>query len=285
MDHPANPHPHGESGVDTAPAAPPRGQNHALLLGYDGSRFLGWQVQQQGETVQGRLEAGLETILRRQVKVFGSGRTDAGVHALNQVANVFLPPGQDLRRLRASLNGLAGPAISVKAIVPVSASFHARHRAKGKHYQYRIFNRPYPPVFGRERCWWLKAPLQMDAMREAAAHLLGTHDFTAFRASHCGAPHPVRTLRRLEIAACEDPGCTLTLDLEADAFLQHMARIITGTLVAVGQGKLEPERLAAILAGQRREEAHATAPPVGLHLMGVRYDLEEYPELREFGIG
>jgi tRNA pseudouridine38-40 synthase len=261
---------------------PPALQNLAMLLAYDGSGFMGWQVQPHGPSVQGRIEEALRTITRREVKVYGSGRTDAGVHALNQVANFRLPPGQDLAKLRASLNGLLGPAISVKAVVPVAERFHARHSALGKHYRYQLFNRPYPPVFRRHGTWWIKLPLRLEAMRAAAAPLLGEHDFSAFRARHCEAPHPVRTLQRLEVVPREAPDCTLSIELEANGFLQHMARILTGTLVDVGLGKLAPQDVPGILASGRREQAPATAPAGGLHLVRVHYDLEAFPELAPF---
>lgn len=268
-------------------AFPDATTNHALLVSYEGTAFCGWQIQPNGESVQGRLERALSTILRRPGRVTGSGRTDSGVHALGQVAHVFLPAGVDTTRLRNNLNGLAGPEISVKALVPVPPNFHARHRAKGKHYQYRIFNHPYPPVFERKSCLWLKRPLDVPAMAQAAALLLGRHDFSAFRAIKCEAKHPLRELRRLEVREVEGlqgegSESQLRIDLEADAFLQHMARIIVGTLVAVGKGRLKPDDLSGILASRKRENAAATAPAAGLHLMRVYYDLNEFPQLRAF---
>jgi tRNA pseudouridine38-40 synthase len=250
-----------------------------LLLSYDGSAYLGWQVQQQGPTIQGRLEEAFRIVTRHSVAVHGSGRTDAGVHAFNQVANARVPAGLDLDKLQASLNGLVGPSIAVKRVIPVSPTFHARHRARGKCYHYYIHNRPYPPVFALHRCWWLRHALDVDAMRAAAPHLVGTHDFSAFRAAGCEAPSPVRTLTRLEVREGDWVEGTLRIELEAKGFLQHMARIIAGTLVAVGQGKLQPDDLPGILASRERENAHATAPARGLHLVRVRYDLAEFPEL------
>ncbi len=257
-------------------------QNYAMRLAYDGSSFQGWQVQPHGPSIQGRLEEALRILARRPVKVYGSGRTDAGVHALGQVANFRLPPGQDLRKLRASLNGLAGPFISVQAVVPIAADFHARHSARGKRYRYQLYNRPYPPLFAPQCTWWLRQPLDVAAMRAAAAPLLGEHDFSAFRARACEALHPVRTLRRLDVLPAAAPDCTLAIELEANGFLQHMARILTGTLVEVGLGRLAPEEVPRILASRQRERAPATAPPGGLHLLHVEYDLERFPELRAF---
>lgn len=255
------------------------GMNTAMVLAYDGSPYQGWQIQPHGPTVQGTLEKALGTILRHPVRVIGSGRTDTGVHARNQVANVFLPEPPSLYRLRQQINALAGPSIAVKRMVEMPPNFHARYCARGKHYRYHVFNRPYPPVFGRERCWWIRQELDVDAMREAAGHLVGEHDFSAFRAKACEAPSPVRKIRRIEITAGEREDSTLRIDLEASAFLQHMARIVVGTLVAVGLGRLEAATLGAILASRDRERAAATAPASGLHLISVQYDLEEFPQL------
>jgi len=263
-----------------APGTTPS-RNLALLIAYDGGPFQGWQVQPHGPTIQAKLEDALRTAIRVAVPVYGSGRTDAGVHAEGQVAHAWLPEELDLRKLRGNLNGLAGPHIAVKALAWVGSGFHARHSALGKTYRYRIFNRPYPPVLGR-RCWWVRQPLDIPAMRRAAAPLIGEHDFSAFRAKECEARHPVRTLRTVAIARVDQPDATLTLDFHATAFLQHMARILTGTLVAVGLGKLAPEEVAAILANRERERAAATAPPEGLHLMRVHYDLAQFPELEAF---
>lgn len=263
------------------PSAPAGGPRVAMLLAYDGSRFHGWQIQHDSISVQGRLEAALHTLTRHPVKVYGSGRTDGGVHALNQVAHFTLPEPRALDKLRGGLNALAGPGVAVKRLVEVPASFHARHSATGKVYRYHIHARPWPPVFAPHRCWWVRAPLDVAAMRRAAAPLLGTHDFSAFRASECAAPSPVRTLRRL--ALDEAPGDAeggLRLELEATGFLQHMARILTGTLVAVGRGRLAPADVEAVLAGRERERAGATAPGRGLHLVRVHYDLVAFPELR-----
>ena len=277
---------------------PTDSRNVAMLVAYEGHSFQGWQLQPNGPTVQGALEDALRVLYGRRVVVNGSGRTDTGVHAFNQVAHVRLPrsPGQsrntdlppadlppaDLRKVRASLNGLAGPHIAVKALVDVPDHFHARHRALGKHYRYQLFNHAYSPVFGRHRAWWLKLPLDAAAMRQAANHMVGHHDFSAFRARDCAAKSPQRSLTRLDIQEVDTPEGNLWIDLEANGFLQHMARIIVGTLVAVGQGKLAQEEMAAILASGERSRASATAPGAGLHLMSVKYDLEAYPQLKNF---
>ncbi len=261
------------------PARAGEPQAYAMVLAYDRGPFHGWQLQSHGPSVQGRLEEALAVLTRQFVRVHGSGRTDSGVHALAQVAHFRGPPGLDLEKLRTGLNALAGPAIAVHGVVPVPARFHARHSALGKVYRYHIFNRPYPPVFARGRCWWLRAPLAVAPMEAAAEALLGEHDFSAFRARNCGAVSPVRNVRRLSISAGELPDSTLRIEIEASGFLQHMARILCGTLVAVGRGRLAPGEIPAILASGRRDRAAATAPGQGLHLVRVDYDLEAFPEL------
>lgn len=274
------------SGDPSAPAGPgqdaPPGaglHNVALRLAYDGSAFAGWQIQTNAPSIQGAIEDALRTLLRRPTSVYGSGRTDAGVHAYAQVANLRVPAGTDLRRLQAGLNALLAPHVAVQALVPVPDDFHARHSAVGKVYRYHIQNRPYPSVFGRGRCWWLKRPLDPAAMQAAARHLEGEHDFSAFRARDCAAPSPVRTLHAVAVTPGDWVDGTLRIVLEGSGFLQHMARIIVGTLVAVGQGKLTPDDVPRILAAREREAAHATAPAHGLHLLHVRYDLARYPAL------
>jgi tRNA pseudouridine38-40 synthase len=272
--------------LDKAPeiAAAPGVFPVALALAYDGSPFQGWQIQPHGPTVQGRLEEALAVVCRRPVRVTGSGRTDTGVHALNQIAHAHLPVPLDLWRLRQQLNGLAGPHIVVRQIVPVDIAFHARHSARGKIYRYLIQNRPYPSAFARQRNWWLRAPLDVSAMGAAAAHLLGEHDFSAFRAKDCEALSPVRRMWRIDLAQGEQEDSTLRIELEASGFLQHMARIIVGTLVAVGQGRATPDEVAGILAARQRERAYATAPAQGLHMVNVRYDLAQFPELQALGV-
>lgn len=257
----------------------------ALRLAYDGSQFRGWQMQHHAETVETRLSQALSLAARHPTRAFGSGRTDAGVHALNQVAHADLPAGLDWHRLRMSVNALAAPGVALKDIVEVPAHFHARHSSIGKVYRYHIFNRSYPPVLAPHRAWWVRHPLDAAAMRRAAEALIGEHDFSAFRAAACEAKHPVRTVRRVEIAGMDTPEATLTIEIEANAFLQHMVRIIVGTLAAVGSGKLPSHAVAEMLAGRDRTRAGMTAPPDGLHMVRVLYDLSAFPQLAAWAEG
>jgi tRNA pseudouridine38-40 synthase len=255
-------------------------RNMAMLLAYDGTPFQGWQIQNHAETVQGRLQEALRVAARCEATVYGSGRTDAGVHALGQVANAWVPEHTDLYRLRASLNALAGPEIAVLALGWAPPEFHARHSAVGKCYRYRIHNRASPPVLARRQCWWVRRALDVAAMRSAAEALLGTHDFSSFRAKECAAASPVRDLRAIRIVESAEPEGALHIEYEASGFLQHMARILTGTLVAAGHGELTPADVSTILAARRREAAPMTAPGLGLHLVRVDYDWARFPELR-----
>ena len=282
MASPTKAHPTGAPAPEWAGHGPRR---VAMLLAYDGSLFHGWQVQDHCITVQAKLEEALRTVTQLPVKVYGSGRTDAGVHALNQVAHCDLPRKVDLHELQRSLNALAAPGIAVKALVEVPPHFHARHSAIGKIYRYHIFNRAYPPVFARHHCWWIRAPLDAGAMGRAAAHFIGTHDFSAFRAKECAAATPVRTLHRIDFAEGEWADSTLRIEMEGSGFLQHMARIVSGTLAAVGRGRCAPEEIPNILASRERSRAAMTAPGRGLHLVRVHYDEEAFPQLRMLNSG
>ncbi len=291
MSSEVTPSPAGPSGAGRpASAVPPQERlralqaaglrNLALVIAYDGGSFQGWQIQPHAPTVQGRLEDALRVAVRQHVDLYGSGRTDTGVHALAQVANAWVPAETDLRKLQGSLNGLAGPEIGVTALGWAPPDFHARHSAIGKCYRYRIHDRPAPPVLARRHCWWVRRPLDLEAMRAAAERLLGTHDFSSFRAKECAAVTPVREMRAIRIAHSGEAEAALGIEFEASGFLQHMARILTGTLVAVGSGDLPPSGVEAILAARRRERAAMTAPGRGLHLLRVDYDWGRFPELR-----
>ncbi len=251
-----------------------------MLLAYEGTRYHGWQIQPDAPTVEGTLEQALLRITQQTVKVQGAGRTDSGVHALNYPASFELNTSLPADKLKVALNAVLPDDIAVKHLQSVPPTFHARHSACGKRYRYLIHNRPYPDPFGPQRAWWLRRTLDLVPMHEAAQGLVGTHDFTAFRSIHCSSPHPVKEMR--EVALRWDPQVPglLRLEFEANSFLQHMVRILTGTLVDVGLGKLEPAAISRCLESRDRTQSGQTAPPHGLYMLRTRYPegLVEWPE-------
>jgi tRNA pseudouridine38-40 synthase len=239
-----------------------------LTLEYDGSLFSGWQVQPAAQTVQGVLETALARLFGQPVRVIGAGRTDAGVHATAQVAHFDSPFERPVRDIVRALNAMTPPGLSVLAAEKVDSEFHARYSAFYREYRYKIFLRPEPPALDRDRVWHFPRPLDSDTMREGCSYLLGTHDFSAFRAASCSAPNPVRTVSTLLL---EQEGAVLIITIGANAFLYHMVRNIVGSLVKVGLGDWPPIRIQEILAGRDRAEAGPMAPATGLYLTKVAY--------------
>lgn len=246
-------------------------RNIKLIIEYDGTNYHGWQAQAgTGKaTVQETLEQALAAAAGVMTKSFASGRTDARVHALGQVVNFRtvhpLPP----EAWTPVLNRLLPADIRVLASEDVDEDFHARHSATGKIYTYRILNRRQQTALSRNYCWHVNLPLNLQRMRKAAGHLVGLHDFSAFRGAGCTAKHPVRTLRSVAI---RKKGDFAELWFEADAFLQYMVRNITGTLVEVGLGRHQPDDVRRMLESKDRSQAGRTAPPQGLYLVKVLYD-------------
>lgn len=242
---------------------------YCLKLAYDGTRYRGWQRLPQAElTIQGKLENVLSRLFAQPVEVQGSGRTDAGVHALGQIVS-FRAPEREPEALLRELRRWLPEDIGALSLEFAPERFHARLSAVEKTYVYRVWNSETPDVF--ERRWRVPFPqtLKLDEMRRAAAMLLGTHDFRAFCANKQLKKSSVRTLRRCEI---ERLGEEIRFTLTADGFLYHMVRILVGTLLEVGTGKRCPEELPALLAGKCRADAGETAPAKGLCLMEVRYE-------------
>jgi len=241
-----------------------------IQLEYDGTPFVGWQRQANGISVQQVLETAAESLCGSPTLVQGAGRTDAGVHATGQVAHLDLPDKFDANRVGEAVNALIGDwPITVLRSVEVDPQQHARFSAKGRRYLYRILPRRAPPALARDRVWHHKHPLDADAMQRAGETLLGRHDFTSFRASHCQAESPVRTLDELRI---ETVGDEIHLHLAARSFLHHQVRNITGTLALVGIGKWRVDDVAAALAACDRAAAGPTAPAAGLYITDVSYD-------------
>ncbi|MBF0186694.1 MAG: tRNA pseudouridine(38-40) synthase TruA [Magnetococcales bacterium] len=240
-----------------------------LTLEYDGAGFSGWQIQPRQETVQGVLEEALLPLCQESVRVIGSGRTDAGVHALEQVAHFDTSAHHDAAVYLRALNATTPRSVTVHAVSEVSRTFDARRSARYREYLYRIVDRPNAPALDRHRVWHQRRRLDLERMQAALSLCRGKHDFSSFRAAACQAKHPVRTVRRAEIRRSGDD---IAIILGADAFLHHMVRNIVGTLVPVGLGRLSVERFSGILHARDRKQAGATAPPHGLYLRRVLYD-------------
>ncbi len=242
-----------------------------LTVEYEGTRFLGWQLQPGGPTVQGELERALAVVLREPVRVRGAGRTDAGVHARGQVAaaRVSAPPADPGRLLR-SLNALLPDDVAVRDVALVDDGFNPRRDARSRVYEYRILASPAQSPFWRRWSWHVPRPLDVGAMAAAALALVGEHDCAAFRGADAKET-PRSTVRRIfESTVRADPPL-LVYRVEATAFLKHMVRNVVGTLVEVGLGERATGCMAELLAGRDRTRAGATAPARGLTLVEVRY--------------
>ena len=242
--------------------------NVRLTLEYDGTESRGWQVQSGGPTVQGVLEEALAVLLRCKVRVRGSGRTDAGVHALGQVADFTCPDGRDLTRLQRSLNALTPDDITVKAVEEAAPSFDARRDATKRIYEYRLWNHPWRSPFNDRYSWHVRRPLRVDAMGEALAALEGEHDFSSFRAAGCGAATAIRRIYRNELYRWEDHW---VYRVEATGYLRHMVRNIVGTLVQIGLNERDAGDLPALIDSRDRTLAGPTALARGLFLLEVVY--------------
>jgi tRNA pseudouridine38-40 synthase len=242
--------------------------NLKLTLEYDGAAFVGWQAQAEGRSVQGVLEGAIARLCKEPVHVTGAGRTDSGVHARGQVASLQVAQRLPLRAWTVGLNALLPKDLSCVQAEEAPQGFDARRWARGKRYVYSILQTQVRLPLERGRAWEIRRPLAVGPMQAAAKALLGTHDFSSFRAADCPANHPVRELRRLEVSS---EGPRVRLVVEATAFLKHMVRNLAGTLVEVGHGRRAPDSLGALLAARDRKLAGPTAPPHGLVLEEVFY--------------
>ena len=239
-----------------------------LTLEYEGTAYVGWQRQPNGVSVQEVMERALAELLGARVEVVAAGRTDSGVHALGQVVAFDAPRTLPLGAYLRGLSALLPPDVAVVAAEEVGPDFDPRRWASGKRYRYLISNRPVRSPLRRRTHWEVFAPLNVGAMDEAARPLLGTHDFSAFRAANCEAKTPVRTLRELVVLG---DGDVVQLEVEGTAFLKHMVRNIVGTLVEVGRGERPVPWVAEVLASADRTRAGPTAPAHGLVLVEVTY--------------
>ena len=244
-------------------------RNIRLLLQYEGTRYQGWQRQTSSEnTIQGKLEQLLSKMCKEPIEIMGSGRTDAGVHALGQVANFHTTSTMSAEEMLSYINEYLPQDIAVLQVTEAAPGFHSRLNACGKRYCYRVINSAIPNVFWRR--YALEVPLKLDveAMEKAASYLSGEHDFKAFTSAKKGKKSTVRRIDKIDIAR---EGDRLTFTFEGNGFLHHMVRILVGTLLEVGMGKSKPEEMSEILASGSREKAGALVPAKGLTLMEVFY--------------
>lgn len=240
-----------------------------LTVEYDGTGYAGWQVQPNGLTVQEVVEEGLAKLIGQTVRIHSSGRTDAGVHARGMVAHFQTESTLPLRAFREGLNRFLPPDVVIRSVEEKAADFHARFAARGKWYRYSLYLNPVRSPLTARTAWHLRGPLDLDAMRQAAAHLVGEHDFRAFRSSTCASRTTVREIFSIDISAHDD---LLFIDVRGSGFLKNMVRMLVGTLVEIGLGKrpiddmrkLLTEHEEGLLSGQ-------TAPAHGLCLMEVWY--------------
>jgi tRNA pseudouridine38-40 synthase len=243
-----------------------------LVIEYDGTRYVGWQVQPNGPSIQAEVERALATLRKAPVRVTAAGRTDAGVHALGQVVSFPEERPLPIDAYLKGMNALLPDDIAVRDAAFAPDGFDARRSASGKRYRYRIENGPTRAPLSARFAWQQFRPLDVGAMRDGAARLLGRHDFAAFQAADCQCDHAVRELRRLDVVG--ERGGRIDLVVEATAFVKHMVRNLAGTLVEVGLGKRTPASIEELLASGDRTKAGPTAPPQGLCMEEVFYERE-----------
>jgi tRNA pseudouridine38-40 synthase len=243
---------------------------YRVTLEYDGGPFVGWQVQALGRSVQGRLAEAIAKFSSETVLPRAAGRTDAGVHALGQVAHFDLARNWPVDTVRAAVNFHLKPdPIAILACTIAADDFDARHSARARHYRYRMLARSAPPVLDRDRVWWVRQSIDVAAMADAAGCLLGRHDFTTFRAAGCQATSPVKTLDRLIVSS---KGDEIRFELSARSFLHNQVRSIVGSLKLVGEGTWRAKDLSDALQACDRSACGPVAPARGLYLLRVDYD-------------
>jgi tRNA pseudouridine38-40 synthase len=239
-----------------------------LIIEYEGTQYAGWQVQPNGLSVQEVIEEALSRLLKEKVRIFSSGRTDAGVHAKGMVAAFRTEKTIPVRAFSDGLNSLLPPDIAVREAEEAPLDFNPRRNAKGKHYRYTILNAARRSPLHRLFAWRVGCELDVSAMTQAARHFIGERDFAAFRASNCASKTTVRRIDDLDIRR---EGEFLIIDVRGSGFLKYMVRIIVGTLVAVGKGCMSPDDIPPLIESGDRERAGITAPPQGLCLIEVFY--------------
>lgn len=245
-------------------------KNIRLTLSYDGSQYHGWQRQENGVTIQEVVEEKLEIMFGAPVKLIASGRTDAGVHAMDQVCNFTTESNIEPDAIKRGLNSLLPDDIHVNTTDYVPGEFHARYGAISKIYEYRILNRTDPNVFLRHYLWHIRTPLDKEAMAKCLAILKGSHDFSSFKSSGSSNTNPLRSISSAELYGPDEDGI-LRIIIEADGFLRHMVRNIVGTVVEVGLGKMSADGFREVFESKDRQAAGIKAPAQGLFLVSVRY--------------
>ncbi|CAH0339284.1 tRNA pseudouridine(38-40) synthase TruA [Rhizobium sp. CECT 9324] len=246
-----------------------------LCVEYDGTPYVGWQRQDNGPSVQGALEKAILALSGETVVIRGAGRTDSGVHAMGQVVHADLSRDWVPAKLRNALNahlGMAGESVAVIEVRAAPDDFDARFSALRRHYLYRIISRPARLALEAQRAWWVPKPLDHLAMHEAAQQLVGHHDFTTFRSTHCQAKSPMRTLDRLDVSRTGD---LIEIRATAQSFLHNQIRSFAGTLKLAGEGKMSPADVRAALNARDRSACGPVAPPDGLFFMKVDYPGDE----------
>jgi len=243
-------------------------RNIKLVIEYKGTNYAGFQKQPDQPTIQEALEKALSMMLQEKVEIIAAGRTDAGVHAKGQVANLLTASDMDLGRMRWSANSLLPGDVVIKEAIQVSDNFHARRDAVSREYRYSILNRDYPSAFWNDFSYFYPRRLNAEAMQEAVRSLVGKHDFSSFCVAESRPDNPVRHMQSISVERKND---FVHFDFQANAFVHNMVRVIVGTLVQVGAGELEPEKMRSILEAKDRTQAGPTAPAKGLVLVKVNY--------------
>lgn len=244
-------------------------RNIKLTIEYDGTNYQGWQVQPKGQTIQGMIEEKLALLMGETIHLIGSGRTDAGVHAFNQIAHFKTQNRMNVRSIQKALNSLLPPDIVIKGVEEVEEGFHARKQSKSKVYEYRILNQDLRSAFHRGYVWHIPQKLNLREMKKATQSLIGEHDFSSFRSVGSPTRTPVRKIIRAEWKRSRDG--LIRFEIEANGFLKQMVRAIVGTLIEVGKGKIDAEDFRRILDSRDRKKAGPTAPGHGLFLKEVKY--------------
>ncbi|MFA4910370.1 MAG: tRNA pseudouridine(38-40) synthase TruA [Desulfobacteria bacterium] len=244
-------------------------RNIRLVIEYDGTNYHGWQIQPNATSIQEIIEDRLKKITQEEIRLIAAGRTDAGVHAVEQVANFSTNSQLDINNIQRGLNSLLPPDIAIKEISEAEQDFHSRYSAKSKIYRYVILNRRFPSPLYRNFSWFIPFKLDIKEMKSAVQCLIGEHDFSSFKASGCNSHNPIRELYGISLD--KDPKGFIIFEIEANAFLKQMVRNIVGTMVDVGKGKIGVSEFEDIFLSKDRKKAGITAPPQGLFLVKIKY--------------